>query len=646
MPIATWPARERAFLIFFGTPGLPGGWRDQLPADAGAAPVLTLEEPLPGYATFGALDRALEKVLPVARREAPELVAQYARTLVLFTDPAERTALGRLVPLAESAALGTTRRISRESHDSAKIIDAVARFLALLPGRTAAFRRGLVLVVPGLDAWDRPSLRVLYRASLLARPEAPLTVVGLCPPRLTRETGQPTTLRQRMDALRRRFLSGLAERDGVHTVDLDTPHAPSFPHDLVDVTHALPGPGTATDRGDALLRAMGEALSFQNFERVLLISESSRRLVDGELAVQLDRLSAIADAQSGDLETAKARLTAAQNSSRDPIAVAHLHYLIGLLLTKRAYDLDAAMRQYAKGRAVISDLYENTPQARVEYAWLLNGEALISAMRARSAGHPEERDALHEEAFRKAFQAFRLVRGTSGLSAFYLRHNLAANLTFLLEITSRVKEARTFWERAMESPSENEKKAFTLPYRMRTGLLLHKEGDTDGALVALEEALEVAREIEDPFYEERVLAALGHVAATTGHLERAAAAYTDGLAVAAHLRDVGAQEVHAAGLLWVAARADLGIDGSWIHSVHAWPTTARERLAGALADGSLAAVLDELGLRPQVPGPKLPPYIPGVDLEGAPKKDINRLLVGADAEPAPGTAMVGAGGTA
>lgn len=625
--VATWAARERGFLMFFGTQEIPADWRSRLTGDERGLPAVELEEPHPGYATFGALDRILEKILPIARREAPSLVDEYAPALGLFTDPAERNALGRLVPLAESARLGTTRRISRESHDSAKIIDKVARFLALLPGRTSAYADGLILLVPGIEAWDRPSLRVLYRAALLSVPEAPLVVVGLCAPDLTPQRERPATVQERMTALRCRFLAGLAERHGVHAVHLGQDASRTFPHEPVDVGDP--------DDADTLLRSIGEALSFQNFERVLLIAEGARDVVEGDLAVQVRRLSAIADAQSGDLETARAQLTAARKSSGDPVVVAHLHYLIGLLLTKRVYDLDAAMREYDMGQEVIADLVENNPQARIEYAWLLNGQALIAAMKARSVDDGSAREKLFEDAFNRAFEAFRLVSRAGGLSAFYLRHNLSANITFLLEITSRVAEARSFWERVMAAPSERESRDFILPYRLRAGLLLHKEGHADEALAAIEESLVVARDIGDPFYEERVLASLGYVAATTGRLARAEEAFRNGMAVAARLRDIQAQQVHAAGLLWVAARREPDFDGEWIHHVHAWPPQARERLAAAFADGTLDEAVTELGLRPQVPGPKLPPYIPGVDLEGAPQKDLNRLLVGADADHEP-----------
>lgn len=321
-------------------------------------------------------------------------------------------------------------------------------------------------------------------------------------------------------------------------------------------------------------------------------------------------------------------------SSDDPVTVAHLHYLIALLLTKRVYDLEGAMSRYATARDILLELVDRSPQARIEYAWLLNGEALIFAMKARSEENRKTRDEFNEIAFGKALEPFRLVRGMSGMSAFYLRHNLAANLTFLLEITARVAEARSFWERSFAVPSKNEKKAFILPYRARIGMLLHKEGDSDKALESLETALGVARELGDAFYEERVLAAIGYVAANGGHMSRAAAAYADGMAISAHLRDTSAQEIHAVGLLSVAARTRLSMDGAWIRQVHAWPPTVRERLTTALAAGTLAEELAELGLRPQIPSPKLPPYIPGVDLEGSPQRDLNRLLVGADNLPA------------
>ncbi|MFH8588707.1 hypothetical protein ACH4GP_30690 [Streptomyces celluloflavus] len=617
-------------MLFFGAHNECDNWRSRLPHQESRLPETLLKVPAPGYRTFGALDCLLDAVLPIARREAPELVRDYEGVLSLFTDRADENALGRLVPLAESAALGTTRRISRESHESAKIIDEVARFLALLPVHTSTYASGALLVAPGLEYWDRPSLRVLYRAALLADEDAPLTVIGLCGPSLLpKGSSSADSVQQRMGALRSRFFGNLAERDGVFPVysESATPTLAEFPCEPIGMD--------PSEDGEELLRSIGEALSFQNFERVLLLAESITRSASGELAVHIQRLSAISEAQSGELDSARERLSDALNSADNPVVYAHLRYLLGLISTKRFYSLEEARQHYATGKEAVQDLVEIDPEARVEYAWLLNGEALVSVMQARTAKDQEIRTALHEDAFSKAFDAFRLVQNDRGISAFYLRHNLAANITFLLEITSRVPEARKFWQRVMEAPSRAESKEFILPYRLRTGLLLHKEGDNTEAMRALEDSLDAARELGDGFYEERVLASLGYVAATTGRMERACAAFTDGMALATRLRDPQAQQVHASGLLWLAARGASIPGGAWLQHVHAWPQDVRERLANALAEGTLGQTLADLGLQLQVPGPKLPPHIPFVDLEDAPKQDLNRLLVGADGQGAP-----------
>jgi tetratricopeptide (TPR) repeat protein len=242
-----------------------------------------------------------------------------------------------------------------------------------------------------------------------------------------------------------------------------------------------------------------------------------------------------------------------------------------------------------------------------------------------------ERERLYRESFRLELSAYELVRGLKSPAASYLRHNLLANITFLLEISRRFAEAVEFWSNAFERYLAADSQSFAAAFDMRLGVLLFKAGRADEALETLLRAQALCRAEGDLFYTERACLALGYAAFHSGAHEQALAAFSDGLRIAVRLRDDPAYQAHLAGVLWsLAAGADAAAFGQAVTAAAGGPP-AGPGLAALVTevkaghDPATALQRAEVAIPP--PSPKMPSYIPSIDLEGAPDRDLNRYLV-------------------
>jgi tetratricopeptide (TPR) repeat protein len=586
----------------------------------------------PGYQNLDAISEVYAALLPVVRKEAPELLPGSELPEGLFSmDPYRVRQIG-IEHLGEAVTFAVTRRISRESHDASLVIDRIARTLLEIRRRCASFANGLTLVVPGLERWDRPSLRCLYRALLLAGPDDRLSVVATAARAAERGNGDPDDPWARIAPARERFLATLASAGMVRTARI--PGAPERPEtdDGQLVSESL-GEGDQAEAFRRFLLTMGDALVMQNYERVYhLAPEALGRAADPEQEAQARRLVGIADAQLDDYGSAIAELERAIGLTADPAFAAHLNYLCGLIATKRNYDLDGAVARYDQGLAAL----DNGPgddqviERRLERAWLHNGKALVCALRAKSVTDPAERERLLTEAFNLEFSAFAMVRDARGAASSYLRHNLMANLTFLLEISSRFDEAVSFWRKAFEPYLASDSRRFRVSFDARLGALLAKAGKPDEGAEILENARQVCIESGDLFGDEELCLKLGFFYAAAGKPERAFTAYRDGLRVGHRLREADICVDALTGMLW--CLAELGADDEFkllADTVRrALPATAlAERLLSVPDTVDLTRALRDAGITRPVPSPKMRAYIPGVDLEGTPTQDLNRYLV-------------------
>lgn len=613
--------RRNAFLVVRGDAG--ADTVDTIVHTVGPGEVCVAAVP-PGFGTMDGMAQLFAALLPVVQREAPDLVTAEQLESGLFTMNPYRARKVGVGYLAESVTFAVTRRISRESHQSALIIDAAARTLLAILRGCPTFARGMTVHVADLHRWDRPSLRCLYRLVLLAEESDRLTVVGCAPPSGGEvDADDPVT---RIGAARERFLTRLAATGVVRMLDgadvagaggAGTRHEPE---------DGLP------DRYDELLLAMGDALVFQNYERVFHLGRYALdRAADGEQEAQARRLIGIADTQLEDFASAGHNLERAAALTTDVPFAAHLHYLRGLIATKRQYDLETADDFYARGQRLL----EVPPGGgdpvgwRIERAWIHNGRALVNALRAKGLADVTARERLIADAFDLELRAFALVRGVPGAAPAYLRHNLMANLTFLLEISGRFTEAVRFWRGAFEAYLASDSKVFQVTFDARLGVLLVRAGETEEGIRLLQNSRAVAHETGDRFAEEEVCLKLAYAYDANGELGRAFDAYAASLRIAHELREADICVEALSGMLW--ALADEGQRDGFAALrdavIDALPgTDLAAKLRGRPDPDDPPGLLRAAGVRKPMPSPKLRAYIPGVDLEGTPTQDLNRYL--------------------
>lgn len=584
-------------------------------------PAVDIGPPGVGYDHLCGLQELLAVLLPVVRTALPEVLERHAEVLGLLArqeDPGgEGTGRrGRFVPVSETASLGTTRRISRESHTTAGWIDRAARFLVdALP----ALGDRPVLVLHAFDHWDRISVRILYRSVLLAD-----------------QQGRGITVRGLLHDGGTLFLERLSRLRAVRTCAALPPAS--------DPPRGAPGLEVEAWRsgGSASpLRAIGDAIALQNFERADLLIAAHLEAVGAEGGrsddlADLIRLQAISQAQTGRIDTAVAKLEQSLELAEKPELRAHLNYLIALLVTKRKDDTQTARTYYLRGLECIDALDAPGVDAQVEKAWILNGLALAAAIDARGTQDTERRDLLFKEAFELEFDAFRMVREMPGDSAFYLRYNLSHNLAFLLQITSRHRQAEDFLRSVSATMLGTGRPEFFVPHHYAIAVLQLRRGSHEEAAASFEAAVRVAGALRDPFHLEKLLAAAGYTDLRRGDHTGAARHYRDAALTARRLCDEPAFAQDLAGLLWALTLGGSRWDRHTLEAARIWYPQAAGAYDRGAGGEELAEALTQAGAQIAPPSSKLPSYLAAVDLEGLPGRDLNRFLAGITARENPG----------
>ncbi|MET9889237.1 tetratricopeptide repeat protein [Streptomyces sp. NPDC006465] len=584
-----------------------------------------------GYDHLCGLQELLAVLLPAVRGALPEVLERHAEVVGLLTrqegpDGEGAGRRGRFVPVSETASLGTTRRISRESHITAGWIDRAARFLVdalpALGGRP-------VLVVRAFDHWDRISVRILYRTVLIADQQGrSITVRGLL-----RDGG--TLFLERLSRLRAvRVCAALPP----------VPDTPRGAPGLAVEAWRSGGPANP-------LRAIGDAIALQNFERADLLIAAHLEAVGAEGGraddlADLIRLQAISEAQTGRIDTAVAKLERSLDLAEKPELRAHLNYLIALLVTKRKDDTQTARAFYLRGLECIDALDTPGVDAQVEKAWILNGLALAAAIDARATEDTERRDVLFKEAFELEFDAFRMVREMPGDSAFYLRYNLSHNLAFLLQITGRHRQAEDFLRSVSATMLGTGRPEFFVPHHYAIAVLQLRRGSHEEAAASFGAAVRVAGELRDPFHLEKLFAAAGYTDLRRGDHAAAARHYRDAARTARRLCDEPAFAQDLAGLLWALTLGGSRWDRHTLTAARIWYPEAAGAYDRGVGGEELAEALTQAGAEIAPPSSKLPSYLAAVDLEGLPDRDLNRFLAGITARENPGRLLgEGAGGS-
>ncbi|MBB3602765.1 tetratricopeptide (TPR) repeat protein [Mycolicibacterium sp. BK556] len=187
-----------------------------------------------------------------------------------------------------------------------------------------------------------------------------------------------------------------------------------------------------------------------------------------------ERLLAMTHVALGDYQAAEDSLRRAiALDDSDPLHKAHIYCLLALLQIKRYSALDSAELTLQAGLDILNGQTEDA-RWRVERAWLLNGQALIAALRAK-----ETAGGKLTQAYRLAHDALILVRDVEGDEAAYLRFNLVANLAVLHEMRGDPHAAMATLRRSfdkVQTPLVSRSTAF---YEYRMGVLALQAGSLD-----------------------------------------------------------------------------------------------------------------------------------------------------------------------
>lgn len=512
--------------------------------------------------------------------------------------------------LADSVTFAIMRRISRESAYTAPVIDSAARAINAALATVQGCR---AVHVPNIDRLDRPTLKVLARAVLLLGPAHGFSWVwhSECnPAHPASSEGTDLYVVSRGRLLQQ--LVGLLDP----IVDGSRGARP--------LTRPVASDSTASPLSAAMLLVM------QNYDACLL--ECARLIDTGNTqeAGEALRLSGLCAINIGQIERGLELLAQSEELAVGPARRAHLAYLQGLTESKRTYDLAASDAHYRRGLAALEDATSaNGDDHALERAWLLNGLALNEAILWRR--EPDQPD--HEaRAFALEREAFDLVHEGMQPARVYLRFNLIANSALLLEMQRRSDLAEQLFRRAFEFPaaagSTAEANRWTSTVSYRIGVLQFRDGRLEESAASLEAALDVNTHEGSWATQDVILRALGAVAYERGAFGQARYYFARGVDLCRDARAAQGLFEHGRGLV-----ATLLADDKFTQARDVYEELLEDE--GIDVTGIGAFPSPESTLRPVPPSPKLPAYVPEVDLEDIPTIDLNRFLSAAPSGRAP-----------
>ena len=548
--------------------------------------------------SFASLTSILHQLEPFAqpdqRRELARL-DDYMREACPDFGDGSSVSHGRF--MADAVTLAIMRRISRESVYTARLIETGARVLNSILSRSIGCKG---VWVPHVDRLDRPTLKVLARAMLLLEPSHGFSWVwhlSSDPMRTSDDTPDDPYVVSRRDLLRKLvgILSPRLARDGI-AVPLCRPKV-----------------------SDANVSALqvAAALVVQNYDACFLWTDALLRRADaGEVSEGL-RLRALAAVNVGMFDQSMRDLHQAELMTELPGRRAHFCYLQGLIDAKRRYSLEQSGSHYERGLAHLEAAAGRNGHGEdlpLERGWLLNGLALNEAILQRRHG---EDTAHHARAIALERHAFGLVQDGDDPARAYLRFNLLANCALLMEMQGQWDVAidiftKTFDFTDSESETIRQRSRRALGYR--AGVLHFRAGRVEEAHRLLQDAVEQDAAIDGWATYERVLRAVGSVALARGTLTEAADIFATGLDICRNARSAEGTREHARGLC-----SALMLAGKRHQASVVCDTLSAEE--GITVGSDLSR---PIAVTP--PSPKLPAYIPEVDLEGIPAIDINRFL--------------------
>jgi tetratricopeptide (TPR) repeat protein len=462
--------------------------------------------------------------------------------------------------LASRGALAALRRITRESTEIAVITDRAARILAEILVRPLVER----VVVPCADEIDRPSLKALARACLIAKPEyAP--VWDWCfsvAPDGEQESGG-TVDRSDLDRDVRAEMLGTIFAVLKLSRRFDTAANSRVKHGIDPAP--LPGEvGIACNW-----------LTTQNYDAA--IKWAVEHLGD-EQRVDALRVLAVAATNTGRHDLAIQAFNEAYYLSKKPTMRAHLCSMQALIVAKRKFDLVESQHWYEQGLVEISSrVQDDDGDPAVEEAWIYNGLALNALLEARFAGRPI--GIAFDETFSLLRRAFKLVEEGGSSDRVYLRYNLLGNMSAFMSIQGQHRIALDLFERAFDS-SLTQGLANAMEWQAvlatRRAGLYASAGEAEAALGLYRDAVGMLVETDRPVCAESVRRSVGILALRLGRAGEAEGVFREGLAEALQARSLIGAKVHGAGLInaltrqgRVAAAADVLLslgetEGVWL----------------------------------------------------------------------------------
>jgi tetratricopeptide (TPR) repeat protein len=505
--------------------------------------------------------------------------------------------------MANSVTLAIIRRISRESAYTSVVIDLGAKIINKILSKLPNCK---YVYVKDVDRLDRPTLKVLARAMLLLKPEDGFSWIW-------HSTSDPTaTFTEDFDDLfisSRSFL--LKQFVAILSPEI-VYHCGVKPLKRPEVTSE-----------QRSLYGISTALVLQNYDACFLWTDILLQSNDDLEVIEALRLKALAAINVGKRIEALALLHSAEEMVKSPGRRAHLCYLQGLIEGKRSYDLSASTAHYQRGLTILQDCFSPDEDLPLERGWLLNGLAMNEAIQWRRNSKEMIR---HTKAVKLLREAFSSIYEDKTPNRAYLKYNLFANSTFLMEMLGKYDLAidifsKTFGYIAESATSQTNRADRQAVLNYRIGLLCYRAGHLDEADRLLGEVANQNTNPERwPDYE-RILRALGIIALEREDFSKALTFFSKGLEICRDSRSAEGTREHGRGLV-----ATMLLEGKKQQAFDLYEMLHTEESLTLFPKEKL--ITDELNrdLRPSPPSPKLPAYIPEIDLEDIPTIDLNRFL--------------------
>jgi tetratricopeptide (TPR) repeat protein len=448
------------------------------------------------------------------------------------------------------------RRVSRENIMLARNIERLAKFTLALLKR---YDETAVFVVPDASNADDITLKFLARVIPFSVQRWDLYSAATIPQE-----------RQK-----------LYDRLGVTT---DCP---------VRLLNTQPSKDSFNDEVNLNLGSLQQQLVLTNYGTCLnMVSffQENRTISDSERSEGF-RILGIAALNRGLFDQSLKYFSEAERLSRDRFKKAHIACLQSLVCQKRLYDPLATKRHITRGLTYLTGK-KLTPvdqeRRHLEHAWLLNSDALSSALTYRKT----KSASCWTRAMSLVQEAFALACKEDSHASSYLRYNLAANSIFLLEMRGDFKSALLMLDQCFASMSSAAESEDSMPesFVYRRAILVAKSGEPEEALHMLDTLVPNYLSKNAWFLAERVLRASAKIASQLGRHSAALDYASLGIQICTREKSGSGEAFHR----------------TLLDSISTATKSAEKALVGI--------------------SPKLPSYIPEIDLEEVPKIDLNQYL--------------------